>query len=108
MKINLTKKQSFSIVAIIVIGLVLGSLILMADKAKPAGDAHGERHSEKHTDARQTEGKAGDEHGHHKGHEEAQAKGQHGGKLFANGDFGLEFVLAKDSGDARFRVYLFS
>jgi cobalt-zinc-cadmium efflux system membrane fusion protein len=108
MKTNLTRKQSLSILAIVVIGVVLGALILMMDKAKPAGDAQGHGHSEKHADAKGHDEHGHDEHGHDESHEEEQAQGPHGGKLFEEGDFGLEVLLAEDGGDPRFHIYLFS
>jgi cobalt-zinc-cadmium efflux system membrane fusion protein len=108
MKTNLTRKQSLSILAIVVIGVLLGALILMMDKAKPAGDAHGDGHSEKHADAKGHDAHGDDEHGHGESHEKEQAKGPHGGKLFEEGDFGLEVLLAEDGGDRRFHVYLFN
>jgi cobalt-zinc-cadmium efflux system membrane fusion protein len=108
MKTNLTRKQSLSILAIVVIGVLLGALILMMDKAKPAGDAHGDGHSEKHADAKGHDEHGDDEHGHGESDEEEQAKGPHGGKLFEEGDFGLEVLLAEDGGDRRFHVYLFN
>lgn len=115
---NLTKKQLFSILAIAIIGVVLGALILTMEKAKPAGDGHGHgghaEHAEggdKHAHAEKDEhGHAKkDEHGHDEhGHdEEEHAKGPHGGKLFTEGDFGLEVVLAEEGGEPHFHVYMY-
>jgi cobalt-zinc-cadmium efflux system membrane fusion protein len=113
MKSTITKKQIFSILAIVVIGLLLGALILSMDKAKPAGDAHGHGshagHAEEKGGEKHAHGEKGghDEHGHEEGHEEEQAKGPHGGKLFTEGDFGLEVVLAEEGGEPRYHVYLY-
>ena len=115
MKTNLSKKQLLSIIAIVVIGIALAALIMTMGKAKPAGDAHGhgghaEHAEEKGGDKHAHAEKGGkDEHGHDAGHdeEEEQAKGPHGGKLFAEGDFGLEVVLAEEGGEPRFHVYLY-
>lgn len=114
---NLTKKQLFSILAIVIIGALLGALIMTMDKAKPAGDGHGhgggghaehaeEKGGDKHA---HTEEKGGHGHGHgdEHGHEEEQAKGPHGGKLFEEGNFGLEVVMAEEGGEPRFHVYLY-
>lgn len=113
MKSPITKQQFFSILAIVVIGILLGALILMMDKAKPAGDAQGqeahaghveEKGGDKHADAE----KGGhDNHGQEADHEAEQAKGPHGGKLFAEGNFGLEVVLVEDGGEPRYHVYLY-
>lgn len=58
MKIDLTKKQFFFIVAILAVGALLAVLILMSGGAKPAGEeAH---HSDEHARAKQEKGKGGD------------------------------------------------
>ncbi len=113
MKKHLSKKQTLSIIAIIVIGVLLGALILVMEKAKPVGDDHG-GHADKHADAGHHDEKGGDksghedEHGHGDQHEDQIAKGPHGGKLLKEDDFGLEVVLAEEGGEPRFRVYLFN
>lgn len=107
MKINLTTKQTLSIAAIVIIGVLLGALILTMEKAKPA-DEHGHGgHADTHADAGHGEDKHGNDE--HEGHEdEHQAKGPHGGKLFTEEDFGLEILLAEEGGEPRFHVYLFN
>lgn len=117
MKIHLTKKQTFSIAAILVIGSLLGILILGTDKSTPQADGHGHgAHAEAkgHGDVEHHGGKADDKHEHAKGHadeehhEDAAAQGPHGGKLFKEGEFGLEILLAEEGGEPRFRTYLFN
>lgn len=116
MKTNLSKKQTLSIIAILVIGVLLGALILVMEKAKPAGDGHGHGSHGGHADnhAGHNDEKGGDkhghkdEHGHDDHHDEETAKGPHGGKLFEEDDFGLEIVLAESGGEPRFHVYLFN
>ncbi len=109
MKMNLTKKQSLSIAAIVILGVLLGALILTMEKAKPA-DEHGHGgHADTHADAGHGDDKHGHGHDEHEGHEdEHQAKGPHGGKLFTEEDFGLEVLLAEEGGEPRFHVYLFN
>jgi len=108
MKTNLSKKQTFSIIAIVIIGALLGALILTMEKTKPAGDGHGD-HADTHADAGHGDDKHGhDEHGDEHGHDEEHAKGPHGGKLFTEEDFGLEILLAEEGGEPRFHVYLFN
>jgi len=108
---NLTKKQLFSILAIVIIGILLGVLIMTTNKPKPAGGGHGghaehaeEKGGDKHAHA---EEKGGHEHGDEHGHDEEQEKGPHGGKLFTEGDFGLEVLLAEEGGEPRFHVYMY-
>ncbi|WP_151638595.1 MULTISPECIES: efflux RND transporter periplasmic adaptor subunit [Noviherbaspirillum] len=114
---NLTKKQLFSILAIVIIGVLLGVLIMTMNKPKPAGDGHGhgggghaehagEKGGDKHAHAEE-KGGHGHEHGDEHGHEEEQAKGPHGGKLFTEGDFGLEVLMAEEGGEPRFHVYMY-
>jgi hypothetical protein len=38
---------------------------------------------------------------------QTEAKGPHGGKLFKEGDFGLEALLAEDGGEPRLRIWLY-
>ena len=92
MKINMNKKQTIAIAAIVAVGLLLGGLILGTNKSTQVGGEHD--HSKDHADV---------EH-----HEAGPTQGSHGGKLFVKGDFGLEILLAEDGGEPRFRVYLFN
>lgn len=101
MKNNLSKKQTPSILAILIIGALLGALILTMEKAKPADDGHGHGG---HADAHAEASHGGDGHRH----DEEHAKGPHGGKLFAEEDFSLEVLLAEEDGEPRFHVYLFN
>lgn len=99
MKIHLNKKQTIAILAIVAIGVLLGGLILGTGTSRPAGDAHGHGgHPEAtgHADGEHHGDKAEDKHGHAKEHadeehhEDEPPKGPHGGKLFAEGDLGIE------------------
>ena len=60
MKIDLSKKQTLSIAAIVIIGILLGALILTMEKAKPTEE---EGHADTHAD---THGGHGDKHDHEK------------------------------------------
>ncbi len=117
MKINMNKKQTIAIAAIVAVGVLLGGLILGTNKSTPESDGQGhDSHAEAkgHADTEHHGSKAGDDHDHSKDHadtehhEAVQTKGPHGGKLFVKGDFGLEILLAEDGGEPRFRVYLFN
>ncbi|MDA8261189.1 MAG: efflux transporter periplasmic adaptor subunit, partial [Betaproteobacteria bacterium] len=112
MKINMNKKQTISVAAIVVVGVLLGGLILGTNKSTPEGDSHAE--AKGHADAEHHGSKAGDGHDDSKDHADAEhhevgpVKGPHGGKLFVKGDFGLEILLAEEGGEPRFHVYLFN
>jgi cobalt-zinc-cadmium efflux system membrane fusion protein len=124
MKTTINTKQILSILAILVIGAVLGFLILTKGQAKPAEDEHGhgdhaghseekssgqgskEKGDDEHAHAEEKGGK--DEHGHEQGHEEEeQAKGPHGGRLFTENNFSLEVVMTEAGGEPKFKVYLY-
>ncbi|WP_076591281.1 efflux RND transporter periplasmic adaptor subunit [Herminiimonas arsenitoxidans] len=63
MKINLNKKQTIAIAAIVIIGFLLGGLILLSGKnSSSSGDAHG--HSAEHADTEHHEGTKKDKHAH--------------------------------------------
>lgn len=102
----MTKKQTISIVVMIAVAIVLGGLILLMDKPKPSdGHGHGEHaHDEKPGDHHAH----ADQHGDHEPHEDSPTKGVHGGRLFSEGDFGLEILLVEEGGGPRFKVYLYN
>lgn len=110
----MNKKQKLTIAAIIAITALLGGLIVLTDKPVPAG--HGESahaDADSHTDTEHHGGTAGDRHAHDEGHadaghhEEEPATGPHGGRLFADDDFGLEILLTEEGGAPRFKIYLY-
>lgn len=115
----MNKKQISLIIVIILAGLLLGGLILRQNKPQPVDDhghgeaAHGHSHAEQHGDAEHHGSPAGDGHAHDNAHADAEhhedtpAKGPHGGKLFAEGDFGLEIVLDESGGEPHFQAYLY-
>ena len=116
-KLNISKKQLVAIAAIAVTGVVLGTAILSNKETKTAeddGHGHGSHVEAKtHSDGEHHGKKDGDGHDHDKGHadgehHEGPSKGPHGGKLFKEGDFGLEALLAEDGGEPRLRIWLFS
>ena len=113
MKINMNKKQTIAIAAIIAVGVLLGGLIIFGtNKSMPEGDSHADVKG--HADAEHHGSKTDAGHDDSKGHADAEhheagpVKGPHGGKLFVKGDFGLEILLAENGGEARFHAYLFN
>lgn len=108
------KKQWIAIAAVIAIGIVLGGAILATEKRMPAGDEHGhdahqetaghadkEHHGEKGADDHEDDVAHADEE-HHEGE---AVKGPHGGKLFAEGDYGLEITIFEQGVEPQFRLY---
>ena len=98
-KLNVSKKHLIAIAVIVATGVVLGSAILGGKATKTAeddGHGHGSHVEAKaHSDGEHHGKESGDKHDHDKGHadgehHEAPTKGPHGGKLFKEGDFGLE------------------
>ncbi|MES2932686.1 MAG: efflux RND transporter periplasmic adaptor subunit [Pseudomonadota bacterium] len=113
MKINVNKKQIIAILALVVVGVLLGWLILGSNTSKSAADEHaGHTETKGHADDEHHRGKAEDKQDHanahaDKGHhEDGPAKGPHGGKLFVEGDFGIELLLAEEGGAPHFHAYL--
>jgi cobalt-zinc-cadmium efflux system membrane fusion protein len=73
MKTNLSKKQLTTIVAITVIGALLGALILLTDKSAPSGEQGHGQHAVHEEHAGHDEGKEEKEHTDGNKHEEEQA-----------------------------------
>lgn len=118
MKTNPPKKQTLLIIAVIVIGALLGGLILGTDKAKPAEEhqEHGSHAEAKGHADDEHHGKEGDtthvdakEHGDEEHHEEASepAKGPHGGKLFTKDGYGVEVSIFEQGVPPEFRLYTY-
>lgn len=114
--LNISKKQLIAIAVIAALGIASGSAILSNKaprKAEDDGHGHGSHVEAKAHGDGEHHGKAsGDGHDHDKGHadgehHEGPSKGPHGGKLFKEGDFGLEALLSEDGGEPRLRIWLF-
>lgn len=75
-------KQSLAILGLLTVGLVLAILILRMEVPTVSGEQDETREEKTDVDL-----------------------GPHGGKLFTNGDFGLEIMLAEDQGVAHLRIY---
>lgn len=118
MKFNLNKKQTFSIVGALVVGVVLAWLILGTNKPQPEGegDGHGshvetaghddkEHHGEKSKDGHADDKDHAD--GEHHEAEAAPQKGPHGGKLFTQDGYGVEVTIFEQGVEPEFRVYTY-
>lgn len=103
----MNKKQLMAILAMLVVTLPFGAYVLMNEPGQSeAGESHaeaehGHKEAKGHDDGEHHGEKAADKHEEGKGHadtehhEEGPAKGDRGGQLFTEGDFGLEVVLAE-------------
>ncbi len=98
MKLNLNKKQTLYIAAVLGIGVVLAGLILGTGKPQSAGDEHAQ---DSHAEA--------PDHADEEPHaaEAGPAKGPHGGKLFNDNGYGLEVTIFEQGVPPEFRVYLY-
>lgn len=90
------KKSLIAIVAVIAVSVALGALILGSKKSAPGGG---------HAEA--PEGGSQPPAGHAEGKEDKSAKGPHGGRLFTDGDYGVEVAMSEDGGQPRFRLYTY-
>lgn len=116
-KLNISKKQWIAIAVIAALGIASGSAILSkkaTKKAEDDGHGHGSHvEAMSHGDGEHHGKASGDGHDHDKGHVDSEhhdgpSKGPHGGKLFKEGDFGLEALLSEDGGEPRLRIWLFN
>jgi len=110
---NLNKKQTFSIVGALVVGVVLAWLILGTNKPQPEGEGDGhdnhvettghddkEHHGEKSKDGHADDKDHAD--GEHHEAEAAPQKGPHGGKLFTQDDYGVEVTIFEQGVEPEF------
>ncbi|MBE0625534.1 MAG: efflux RND transporter periplasmic adaptor subunit [Burkholderiales bacterium] len=90
------KNRSVLVTAgIVAVGVVLGVLILIGGKPSMTTDDHGgEKAKPEHS-----------QNGEKSHGEEPAAKGAHGGRLFAQGDFALEVTIFEQGVAPEFRVY---
>lgn len=86
---KITPKQTFLIVFVVVITIVLGAFVLRNDNAKTMGE------ETTHADPQQTE-KAPE-----------ALKGPHGGKYFTKDDFSVEVTIFEKGVPPQFRFYLY-
>ncbi|HKQ47525.1 MAG TPA: efflux RND transporter periplasmic adaptor subunit [Phycisphaerae bacterium] len=94
MKILTRTGRVLPLLVVLVIGVAGGVYILRSDVQSVRNDAH--------------QHKAGDDHGHtedHSGHDEEAAKGPHGGRMLADGDFAVEVTIFERGVPPQFRVY---
>ena len=85
----MNRKQYIAVAAIVVVGAITAALILGMGRAKPTTDEHGHAAGKKHSEAGEAK------------------KGPRGGKLFADGDFGLEVTIFEQGTEPEFRLYTY-
>jgi len=115
MKTNLNKKQTLSIIGVLVVGVVLAGLILSSEKSQPEDDGHSDHteaaiHSDKEHHGEQAKSAHADDKKHaDEEHHEASPpkKGPHGGKLFVQDDYGVEVTIFEQGVEPEFRVYTY-
>jgi membrane fusion protein, heavy metal efflux system len=83
------RKQTLAIAAVIAIGIALGTAILASERPMPGADEHGHG-GETHAD-----------------HDEEVARGPHRGRLFTEGDYGLEVTIFEQGVEPQFRLYAY-
>lgn len=99
-------KQSLAIIAVVLIGIILGAFILGSDKPKDDHDDHA-AHVESNGEAMPVV-----QNEHEDGHEHAPqakeiARGPHGGKLFTQNGYGLEVVIYEQNVPPEFRIFTY-
>ncbi|TAN85218.1 MAG: efflux RND transporter periplasmic adaptor subunit [Gallionella sp.] len=105
MKLDLNKKQTLSIAAVLAGGVVLAWLILGTDKPQPENGEHGHTEAAAHADA-EHHGEQAKDDPHHEA-AAAPQKGPHGGKLFAQDGYGVEVTIFEQGVEPEFRVYTY-
>ncbi len=109
--------QMLAIFLVIIISIVLGGLILKAEKPKAMTEEH-EVHSEGEAHSENKEGMPEKSPGSDKkaleDHEKQHAvqpqealKGPHGGKLFVKDNYGVEIAIFEDDTTPEFRIYTY-
>ena len=112
------RKQWLMIVAVVVIGLAVAGLILSGSPGKSGEEGHGHDEShedvsahadpEHHGEASADEHEEADEHADKEHHETVEpTKGEHGGKLFTEGDYALEVTIFEEGVEPQFRLYTY-
>ncbi len=120
MKFN---KQTWLIATILLVGVIFAGMILKTDK--PVMDEHGHsehaaeagEHNDEHEGEQANEGVANHgEHGEEVSGEDVHnhaemmtesVKGQHGGKLFTDGDYAVEVTIFEQNQAPQFRLYTY-
>ena len=112
------RKQWLMIVAVVVVGLAVAGLILSGSPGKSGEEGHGHDEShedvsahadpEHHGEASAEEHEEADEHADKEHHETVEpTKGEHGGKLFTEGDYALEVTIFEEGVEPQFRLYTY-
>ncbi len=112
------RKQWLMIAAVVAIGLTVAALILSGSPSKSGEQGHG--HDESHKDASahadpehhgnpsSEKHEEADQHTDEEHHESSEfTEGEHGGKLFSEGNYALEVTIFEEGEEPQFRLYTY-
>ena len=97
-------KQTWVVVAIILVAIAAAVLILKTDKPAMNEHEHGEHENSEH--AEKAADVSGKDHNHAAMPTES-IKGPHGGKLFTDGDYAVEVTIFEQNQPPQFRIYTY-
>ncbi|MFZ6813410.1 efflux RND transporter periplasmic adaptor subunit [Undibacterium sp. Rencai35W] len=99
--IQLNKKQRIAIAIVLAIGVLLAGLILMKNKTSGSIAEHGAQQHPEGKEHADKENRSTTEE------QKNIAKGPHGGKLFTQGEYGLEVAIFETNVEPEFRLYAY-
>ena len=106
-------KQTWLVLAIVLIGIVAAGLIIKTNKSAMEADGYGEHaeHAEKGSADHEEHEEKATEHSS-ADHDQPMTiskttKGPHGGKLFKDGDFAIEVTIFEQNQSPEFRLYAY-
>jgi cobalt-zinc-cadmium efflux system membrane fusion protein len=106
-KLNIDKKARVTIAIVLLIGGILLALILLSGKKDASTEQEGGSAAEHSAASAKVAGQE-EKDSAHQGHgSELSQKGAHGGKLFTQGELGVEVLLAEQKGEARHRLWFY-
>lgn len=102
MNSKLLSTSSWIVIGVVAIGLLLGGVILLRQPATPTAEGHAG-----HADDGDGHAAEGDLDEPADLTADAVARGPHGGRLFRDGDFGVELTIFEEGVPPRFRLYTY-
>lgn len=106
MKLPIAKRHITGIAAVVLVGAIAAFALLRGDGAHE-DDEHGHGHAESSEHAAEAARPAAkDSHAEDTG--DQTVKGPHGGRMFTDGDFGLELKISEEGHEPEFHVYAYT